>query len=71
MTGRIGVAIFGLGRAGYIHYQNILANYRVTLCYIVDKDIEKAQAVVDKYGVTKSVCVISPEDAKRVYEDPA
>ena len=71
MTERIGVAIFGLGRAGSIHFQNILANYRVTLCYIVEKDIEKAHAIVDKYGLTKSVGVVSPEDAERVYEDPA
>ena len=70
MSGQVGIALFGLGRAGSIHFQNVLANYRVNLRYVVEKDTEKAQALLDKYGLASRVEVVSSDNAENVYNDP-
>ena len=70
MSGQVGIALFGLGRAGSIHFQNVLANYRVNLRYVVEKDTEKAQALLDKYGLASRVEVVSSDNAEKVYNDP-
>ena len=36
-----GVALFGLGRAGQIHLNNLVNNLRFQLLYIVDADESK------------------------------
>ena len=45
MADRINVALFGLGRAGKIHFKNLLNNIRVDLKYIV----EEVPSVAEKY----------------------
>ena len=65
----LGVALFGLGRAGMIHFGNILSNYRIKLLYLIDLDVEKARNIVNKYGLEDSVKVLHPTDSKTAYED--
>lgn len=44
---RIGVALFGVGRAGMIHFRNLLQiGHRVSLRYIVERDLDKLKAVI-------------------------
>ena len=55
---RIGVAIFGLGRAGTIHAKNIIANPEFHLLYIVEEDLQRAETFVhENYLTTKFVKV--------------
>ncbi|EDO37815.1 predicted protein [Nematostella vectensis] len=39
---RVGVVIFGLGRAGKIHVKNILNNPRIELKYVIEEAVENA-----------------------------
>jgi len=66
---RHGVAIFGLGRAGMIHFLNLVRNHRVSILYIVERDLLKANEAVDKYRLTETKTV-DADDADQVYEDP-
>ena len=47
----VGVAQFGLGRAGIIHFRNILANRRMQLLWVVEHDEEHAKKELEKHGV--------------------
>ena len=68
MTERLGVALFGVGRAGMIHLLNLLRGGRATICYLVERDVDKAQQVVQKYHMTDTT-VLSASDAEQVYQD--
>ena len=43
---RLGFVVFGLGRAGLIHAENIIRNPQAILKWIVELDVEKAQQFV-------------------------
>ena len=65
----IGVAIFGLGRAGTIHLLNLIRNPRVSVLYIVEQEIIKAEQAVDTYRLSETE-KLTVEQASRAYEDP-
>jgi inositol oxygenase len=44
-------ALFGLGRAGFIHYQNILNNESLKLKYIFDKNIDNIKNKVKNHNL--------------------
>ncbi len=48
------MALCGLGRAGTIHLNNILANRRINLKYIVEGDESKWQPTIDKLNLTET-----------------
>lgn len=50
MKQRTKICVFGAGRMGERHIANIAANDRAELAYIVDPDVERAQALAAKYG---------------------
>ena len=62
------IALFGLGRAGMIHVQNIIADYRAQLAYIVEVDQKVASDFLAKYRL-KETKVVHPDDAQKVYDD--
>lgn len=68
MTKRIGLAIFGLGRAGMIHFRNLVHNYRVVIHYIVEADVEKAKQVVTTYHLDTKV--MHSDEMEKVVTDP-
>jgi myo-inositol 2-dehydrogenase/D-chiro-inositol 1-dehydrogenase len=68
MSERIGVALFGIGRAGMIHFMNLLHNPRVAVLYIVERDLPKAEEIVKKFHL-KDTQVVDAENAKEVYQD--
>jgi len=68
MSERLGVALFGVGRAGMIHLPNILRGGRATICYLVERDVDKAKEVVQKYHMTDTI-VLRADDAEHVYQD--
>ncbi|XP_014217716.1 uncharacterized protein LOC106646190 [Copidosoma floridanum] len=65
----IGVAIFGLGRAGTIHFSNLINNSRAKILYIVD-DLECKSADIKQYWNLENVIILHSKDADRVYKDP-
>lgn len=48
----IGVALLGVGRAGNIHFRNLLHNVRVDLKYVVEEDVSIAERLVSAYRLT-------------------
>ncbi|XP_077998521.1 inositol 2-dehydrogenase-like isoform X2 [Glandiceps talaboti] len=65
---KLGFALFGLGRAGTIHTQNIIANYRTCLKWVVEEDLDKAQEFVKKYYLDDTQ-VASTQTICQVLED--
>ena len=68
MSERIGVALFGIGRAGTIHFLNLLGNHRVAIRYIVERDLNRATGIVRKYHLADTK-VVDADDASEVYSD--
>ena len=64
----VSLALFGAGRAGHIHFLNIVSSPRTKLLYILDIDIKKASDLVEKYGLNAKV--LHPKNADQVYKDP-
>lgn len=65
----IGIAVFGLGRAGQIHSRNCMNNVRIDLRYVVEIDIEKARKFVLDNRL-KETKIISPKEVDTVLDDP-
>ena len=68
-NGQIGVALFGLGRAGHIHFENLRKFYRCRLLYLVETEVNRASETCEKYFM-KDVKVLAPENSANVYTDP-
>jgi len=59
----LGVALFGLGRAGQFHLNNLRRHPRSQLLYVVDVDEKRAQEVAALYGckaASKEVALADP-----------
>ena len=68
MSERLGVALFGVGRAGMIHLKNLLSSQRTDVCYIVERDLSRARDVIQQYHLNDTIAV-SADDASQVYQD--
>lgn len=68
MADRINAALFGLGRAGKIHFVNICKNLRIDLRYIVEEYPSEAEKFVADYHLTNTKLVHS-DDFKTVLSD--
>lgn len=66
---RLGVAVFGIGRAGQIHCGNVLANPRLNLQWIIEEDLSLAQKYMVDQKVTTTK-VIKAAEMKLAVEDP-
>lgn len=62
------LALFGLGRAGTIHLNNIMANRRIELKYIVEGD-ESKWAVTSSRLNLKGVTFLRPVEVAKIYDD--
>lgn len=63
------LALFGLGRMGTIHLENLVKHPQVNLAYIVDEDLEKAGKAKLDYNLEGTKIVHKRNDAM-IYEDP-
>ena len=62
--------LFGLGRAGTIHANNLIHHPLASILYIVELDTKKAQAFVDSHADALSQCkVLSPQDMNKALTD--
>ena len=66
--GRVGIALFGIGRAGSIHIKNLAANPRVNVRWIVEEDVEKAKPHVAEYYL-ENTKIISNKEVNQVWND--
>lgn len=64
----LGVALFGLGRAGRIHFYNVIKNRELELLWIVEEDVEKAEdtLVAERVSTTE---VVKPARISEVLRD--
>lgn len=69
-TGSVGVALFGLGRAGSIHFRNLLANRRVNLLWVVDQNESHVKTELAKHGADGQTQYASLEQTDTVLSDP-
>lgn len=65
----LGVALFGLGRIGTIHFENLIRNPRVKLEYCVDPREERVNFIQYKWRLPKESVITSMEEADRIFED--
>lgn len=63
------VALFGAGRAGSIHFHNLLSSHQLTLRYLVEESRERADALLEECNATDMVQYIPSADASKVYND--
>ncbi|XP_034952655.1 myo-inositol 2-dehydrogenase-like [Chelonus insularis] len=65
----IRIAIFGVGRAGMIHLDNIINNPRTKLIYIVD-DMESNWPKIKKHFRLNDVIFLNSKQSDKVFKDP-
>ena len=65
----IGIAIFGLGRAGTIHMSNLINNPRVKLLYVVD-DMESKWNQIKSYWRLDNIPILTCKQADQIFKDP-
>lgn len=65
----IGIAIFGMGRAGTIHMTNLIRNPRVKVLYIVE-DMESKWNDLKSFWRLDSIPILTNKQADQVYKDP-
>ena len=64
----IGVALFGLGRAGSIHFKNLVKNVRIDLKYLVEENVAVAEQFVVDYRL-EDTAVLCSKDLDIVIKD--
>ncbi|KAJ8673367.1 hypothetical protein QAD02_004629 [Eretmocerus hayati] len=65
----IGVAIFGLGRAGTIHMSNVISSARCKLRYVVDDNVSK-HADIKKYWRLEEIPILTSKECDQIFKDP-
>ena len=66
---RIGLAIFGAGRIGAVHIQNVRTNQRAVLRWVVEEDVARATSLLRELGLEEQVKVASNSQADAVLQD--
>ncbi|VVC87213.1 unnamed protein product [Leptidea sinapis] len=62
-------AIFGLGRAGSIHFTSIVRNPRIVMKYVVDDRPEKFAELKSFWDLSDDVIFLTSKESDRVYKD--
>ena len=63
------LALFGLGRAGTIHLNNLLANREVKIKYIIDGAAARCESVKNRLNLASEVRFLQPAEADLLYND--
>lgn len=67
----VNFVLFGLGRAGTIHANNLLRHPLAKILYIVELDVDKATAFVESQEKLKGQCkVLHPDQKNEALSDP-
>merc|ERR1711936_32722 len=68
---RVGLVLFGTGRQGNVHLENIIGNPRLELRYIVEEDISKWEKVKEKWNLSGDTHFIKANQAEEALSDPS
>lgn len=60
--------LFGLGRIGTIHLQNLINHPNVKLAYLVEASTERAEFIRKQWNL-KEVSIIHPDKADQIWTD--
>ena len=63
-----GVAIFGFGRAGQIHFHNLRNIPRAEILYIIEEYPDKAHETIEEYRLN-DIKIIKPGDSTIALQD--
>jgi myo-inositol 2-dehydrogenase/D-chiro-inositol 1-dehydrogenase len=66
---KVGMALFGIGRAGMIHLGNLMHNTRVELLYVVEESDDRSKSVKDSTGLVRTQFV-NTSKIDEVLDDP-
>jgi len=67
---RVGLILFGTGRQGNVHLENIIGNPRACLKYIVEENQNIWQKVKDKWSIGDDVEFLTASNANKALSDP-
>lgn len=66
----IKVALFGLGRIGVIHLENIMKNSRLKLKYCMDPCRERCNFVQHRWNLAPESIITTVDDDDKIFNDP-
>ncbi|XP_076320613.1 putative oxidoreductase YrbE [Tachypleus tridentatus] len=66
---KVGIALFGLGRIGTIHFEKILSNPRSELLYCVEKSQSRTDYVQNKWKLSNTR-MLTPTESDVIFCDP-
>lgn len=66
----VGIALFGLGRIGTIHLDNLKRNPRVNIVYCIEESSERSNFVQNKWKLVEpETTFLKPGDKEKVFKD--
>lgn len=66
----VGIALFGLGRIGTIHLDNLRKNPRVNIIYCVEDSTERVNFIQNKWKLAEPETIfLKPGDKDKVFKD--
>ena len=65
----VGFALYGLGRIGELHIENLLTNTRVDLRWVVEGNTTLAAEVMSRHGIVGKVKLATVEEIPNVLAD--
>ena len=68
MSQPVNLAIFGVGRAGWLHIPNVISNRHFRLKYLVDIDMKRLEATRDEFQLHETQLILS-SDTDVVFND--
>ena len=66
---KVGFALYGLGRIGQIHIENLLSNNRVELRWLVEENSALVEEVTTQYGLKGKVKQANLEEIPKMLAD--
>lgn len=63
-----GIAFFGFGRVGRIHFKSLVRNSRAKILYLIDEVLEPLKEACEEWSLHDSI-VIKPQDIDRALKD--
>ncbi|KAG8178800.1 hypothetical protein JTE90_024662 [Oedothorax gibbosus] len=64
-----GIAIFGLGRIGTIHLENVWKSPRANILYCIDESTERTDFAQNKWDLKGHTVFLKPSEQDRVFQD--
>ena len=66
---KVGFALYGLGRIGELHIENLLTNTRVDLRWIIEGNATLAAEVMSRHGIVGKINLATVQEIPTVLAD--